>query len=359
VSSSAAATKLKFPPDEGFHRELKRRVDSELESLGVTGQDSPRMYLKTVVLLSWLWGTYALLVFGATEVWQGLLLSASLALAVSGIGFSVMHDANHGAYSKHAWVNRVLGCTLDMLGGSSYVWQWKHNVFHHTYPNVAGADDDLDVMPFARLAPEQPRRFLHRWQHFYLWPLYGMLAPKWHFVDDYKSVARGRISSHRFPRPTGWRLVEVIAGKLVFYSWALVVPMFFHRWWVVLAFYFFASVISGVVMAVVFQLAHCVEEAAFPATKHGELSAAWAVHQVETSVDFARDNPVLTWYLGGLNFQIEHHLFPKICHVYYRRIARIVEEVSAQFGVRYVAHGGIGPAIASHWRWLRHMGRAA
>jgi linoleoyl-CoA desaturase len=351
--------RLKFASDSGFHREIKRRVGDYFRTTGLSPRDSSRMYRKTAVLLVWFAASYACLVFAATTWWQGALCSVSLALATAGVGFGIQHDANHGAYSSHGTVNRVLGMTLDMLGASSYVWRFKHNLSHHTYTNVVGADDDIDIGALGRLSPAQPHRSVHRLQHFYLWPLYGLLLHKWHLVYDFKNVARARIAHNRFPRPRGWSLAELIGGKLLFVAWALVIPALYHAWWVVLLYYAGTAFVIGVVLSVVFQLAHCVEEADFPERlpETDRLPEGWAVHQVQTTVDFARANRLLTWYLGGLNFQIEHHLFPRVCHVHYPRIADIVQEASAKFGVRYTAHEGFFGAVSSHWRWLRRMGR--
>jgi linoleoyl-CoA desaturase len=351
--------RLKFARDSGFHGEIKRRVSDYFRRTGLSPRDNSRMYEKSAVLLVWFAASYACLVFAATTWWQGALCSVSLALATAGVGFGIQHDANHGAYSSHRAVNRLMGMTLDMLGASSYLWRFKHNLSHHTYTNVAGADDDIDIGPLGRLSPAQPHRSLHRLQHVYLWLLYGLLLHKWHLVYDFKNVARARIADNRFPRPRGWSLAELIGGKLLFFGWALVLPALYHRWWIVLLYYAGTAFVIGVVLSVVFQLAHCVEEADFPERlpETDRLSEGWAVHQVQTTVDFARANRFLTWYLGGLNFQIEHHLFPRVCHVHYPRIADIVQKASAEFGVRYTAHEGLFRAVSSHWRWLRRMGR--
>jgi linoleoyl-CoA desaturase len=360
IDGGAASDKLTFARDTGFHGEVKRRVQAYFERTGLSPRDSPRMYLKTAVLLVWFGASYALLVFAAATWWQGALLSLSLALAMAGIGFSIQHDANHGAYSSRAAVNRWMGMTLDMLGASSYLWRFKHNLSHHTYTNLAGADDDINFVPFARLAPAQPRYRMHELQQFYLWALYWFLFPKWNFVDDFKTLSRAQISGRPFPRPRGASLVELVGGKALFVGWALLLPMLFHAWWVVLLFYAGASLVLGTTLATVFMLAHCVEEAEFlelpPGTE--EVRRPWAVHQVQTTVDFARGNRLLTWYVGGLNFQIEHHLFPRICHVHYPQMAAIVQATCADFGIRYAAHDGFSSALASHWRWLRRMGRA-
>jgi linoleoyl-CoA desaturase len=332
----------------------------ELAASGRPVLGSFRMYLKTVTILMWLATSYALLVFAHVNWWQASLLGVSLALAVGATGFAIQHDANHGAYSDNAIVNRLMGATLDLLGASSYLWHWKHNIFHHTYTNIEGADHDLNAKPYGRLAHDQAHYPAHRFQHVYMWALYGFMLPKWHLVDDFQNALEARIDDNRIPRPRGWALAQLLVGKAVFFAWALVIPMFFHRWWVVLVFYGITAFLVGLLLAVVFQLAHCLQEADFPHVPAGSSRVAegWARQQVQTTVDFARGNRLLTWYLGGLNYQIEHHLFPKVCHLNYPRISRVVEEVCAQFGVRYVAHDSMRGAIFSHWRWLRQMGIA-
>jgi linoleoyl-CoA desaturase len=360
ASSDPSARKLKFENDSGFHAEIKRRVHQYFTSTGLSPRGSPRMYLKTAAILLWFGASYVALAFVAATWWQAGLAAVSMAFAVAGVGFSIQHDANHGAYSHKSGVNRLMGLMLDVVGASSYVWHWKHNVLHHTYPNMTGSDHDLDVEPFARLSPAQPRRVLHRWQQFYMWPIYGFMLYKWHFLDDFQNITQARIGEDRIPRPRGWKMVEMLAGKAAFFGWAIVVPSLFHRWWVVSLFYAGIAFLVGVVLSVVFQLAHCLEEAEFPSPEppSDRIVGGWAAHQVHTTVDFARGNRLLTWYLGGLNFQVEHHLFPKICHVHYPRISPIVQTVCAEFGVRYAAHDGFFAAVSSHWRWLRRMGRA-
>jgi linoleoyl-CoA desaturase len=352
------AGKITFDGDDGFHAELKRRVHEHLRASGRSAHGGGSMVLKTVIILSWFAASYALLVFAAVTWWQGALLSLSLAFATAGTGFAIQHDANHGAYSSRRSVNRLMGFTLDLLGASSYLWHWKHNIFHHTYTNIEGADHDLDAKPFGRLAPDQTRYRAHRFQHLYMWGLYGFMLPKWHLVDDFQNALEARIDDNRIPRPRGWTLVQMLVGKAAFFAWALVIPMFFHRWWIVLLFYGVTAFLVGLLLAVVFQLAHCIEEADFPHLPEGSsrVSDGWAKHQVQTTVDFARDNRALTWYLGGLNYQVEHHLFPKLCHLNYPHICRVVEDVCVQYGVRYVAHERMSGALSSHWRWLRRMG---
>jgi linoleoyl-CoA desaturase len=347
----------RFARDRGFHAELRRRVHGYFSASGLSPRGGWRLYAKSAAILLWFAGSYALLVFAAQSWWQALPLAVSLVLAAGGIGFSIQHDANQGSYSHHEWLNRVLGGSLDLLGGSSYVWRWKHNVAHHTYANLAGADDDIDLSPYARVCPSQPHRSFHRWQPLYLWVLYGFLVPKWQLFYDFEKLSRGQIAGQRFPRPRGWELFGLVGGKLVFAGWAFALPLYLHPWWVVLLGYAGCSLALGALISTVFQLAHIVEEASFASPLAGtrEVERSWAVHQVENTVDFARSSRWLTWYLGGLNFQIEHHLFPKISHVHYPRLAQIVQAVCDEFGVRYAAHEGLRGALASHVRWLRQM----
>ncbi|MBI1748093.1 MAG: acyl-CoA desaturase [Acidobacteria bacterium] len=347
--------KVRYDPSTVFYEELKRRVDDYFKTTGRSPRDIPRMYVKTVIFLSWFAVSYGLLVFVASTGWQGLLLAISVGLAMAGIGFNVQHDGGHGAYSHRRFVNRSMAMMLDIVGASSYLWRWKHNFFHHNYPNIAGADEDIDLGPLGHLSPDQPLYHIHRFQYLYLWVLYGFLPFKWQVFDDFRDWARGKIGEHRVPRPQGWDVVVLLGGKVLFFGLAFGIPALFHSLRDCVVFYAVASFTLGVTLSVVFQLAHCVEEASFskPLESTNRMEKAWAVHQVETTVDFARSNRLLTWYLGGLNFQIEHHLFPGICHVHYPAISAIVESVCAQFGVRYSAHTTARGALASHFRLLR------
>jgi linoleoyl-CoA desaturase len=355
------ATKAKFLEAGPFHQILKARVDQYLEGSGRSPRDLPGMYVKTAVILAWFVASYAWLVFGASGPWGMVAGCVSLGLAMAGIGFSIMHDANHGSYSDRKLINRLLGWTLDIVGGSSYVWSWKHNIFHHSHPNVVGLDEDIDIQPLGRFAPGQRSHAAHRFQHLYVWVLYGLLPIKWHFIDDFRNLVSGRIGQQKMPRPSAWKLTGLLGGKLLFYSWALVVPLLFHPLWQFALGYALTSFVLGVTLSTVFQLAHCVEEASFSEvpTHSPTFPHDWAEHQVETTVDFARGNPLVSWYLGGLNFQVEHHLFPRVSHLHYPALSRIVEKTCQEHGIRYRSHGSVGAALKSHFRWLKHMGRPA
>ena len=316
------------------------------------------MYVKAAILAASFAILYVLLVFVAHTWWHGLPLAILLGLSAAGIGFNIQHDGGHQAYSNSPWVNKMMAMTLEFLGGSCYLWRWKHAVFHHTYVNITGHDTDIDLGILGRLTPHQKRRAYHRWQHVYLWPFYGLLVVKWHLVDDFRKLISGRISNRRFPRPRGWELALFVAGKAMFFTVAFGIPLLFHSVGSVLVFYGVTALVLGTVLSVVFQAAHCVEEAEFPMPRGetGRIERPWAVHQAETTVNFARRSRVATWLLGGLNFQIEHHLFPRISHTNYPAMSRLVEEACRDFGVKYAAHPSFRAAMASHFRWLQRMG---
>ena len=349
--------RIAFLPSSPLYRDLRARVDAYFAERGLAPSGGWRITLKSAVLASFSLAVYLLFLLGGGSATEALLYGTGIGLGVAGLGFCVQHDASHGAYSARPGVNRLLARVLDLLGGSSHVWRTKHNVIHHTYTNLVGVDQDLEAGVFARFAPGQRRRPIHRFQHVYMWPLYGLLTVKWMWVDDFVNVATGKLGPKDLPRPRGWEWVGFLGGKVLAFGWLLVLPIAFHGLWIGLLFHLTGHVVAGVTMATVFQLAHCVEEAEFPPvpTPEGE-RVEWAVHQLRTTVDFARGNPVLTWLLGGLNFQAVHHLFPRVSHVHYPALSRIVAEVCTEHGVRYRSNPSFVRAVLSHARWLRRMG---
>jgi len=352
--------KLEFGSNDAFGKELRRRVDDFFRSAGRRKRGGRAMVLKTAIILTWFAASYVLLVFVAQSLGQGLVLAVSLGLATAAIGMNIQHDAGHGAYSERAWVNRMMAMTMDLVGGSSYTWRWKHTIIHHKYVNIVGYDTDIDIGRLGRFAPQQRRRWFHRWQHLYLWVFYAFEGMKVQLVDSWRFALRGRISRHRIPRPQGRELALFLAGKAVFFAWAFVIPMLLHSVWVVLFYYAVAALTMGVVMVLVFIVPHLNAVADFPVPRAdtGRIGNPWMVHQAQVAVDFARHNRVLTWLVGGLNYHKEHHLFPAICHVHYPSLAPIVEQTCQDFGIPYKEHKSFATGIAAHYRWLRRMGAA-
>lgn len=340
-----------FAPPSERSRVLRERIGAWVRSEEPSVARG-RMRRKTAIIGAWFGASYVLLVFVASSPWSAVPLALSLGLAAAAVGMNVQHDANHGAWPTGRRARRVLGFSLDVLGGSSYVWRYKHNRSHHQFTNIAGADNDVDLRPFGRLSPVHPRRWFHRFQHIYLWPLYGFMPLAWHLVEDYVQVARGKIAEQPFPRPRGRALVGFVGGKLAAAVLWFGLPLLLHPPLVVLGFVLLVGGVLGVVLAVVFQLAHATEVAAFPAETEDE----WLVHQLRTTADFAQRRRALTWFLGGLNFQVEHHLFPGVPHVRYPALARVLRQTCAELELPYVVHRSFGAALAAHYRWLRALG---
>jgi linoleoyl-CoA desaturase len=353
-----ASARVRFADHGAFAAELKTRADVYFEGEHRTRRDMPGMYLKSAFILGWFGGSWALLVFVANTWWLATALAISIGLSIAAIGMSVMHDANHGGYSKHRWVNRAFGSTLDLMGVNSFIWRHKHNTLHHTYTNVEGVDYDLDFGVLARLTPSQPCRVWHRYQHLYLWFFYGFLLPKWVFHDDFVIWRNRHIGRHPLPRPSRVEWALFVFWKVLFVAWALVIPALFHPLIYVLLFHFIAAFTLGLTLGTTFQLAHCLDEAEFPEPPPlgQRMQSDWAEHQLETTVDFAANNPLVTWFCGGLNFQVEHHLFPKVCHLHYPALARIVREVSKKHGLRHRENVTFRDAVSSHFQHLRRLG---
>jgi len=351
--------KVRFDRTNDFHQELKQRVDNYFTTTGRSPKDSPRMYLKSLVIFSWFLASWALLVFAAQTWWQAIILSLSLGMAMAGIGLSIQHDGNHKSYSDNSLINQIGGFGADILGVSSYLWKQQHNLLHHSYTNVWGVDHDINLGDLSRLAPQQERYWFHRFQHIYLPILYTLLVVAWHFYRDFKDLILGSIGEYKIPRPKGKDLVVLVVGKITFFTMAFVIPCYFHPAWQVILAYLGASAVAGVWLSFVFQTAHCMPQAQFVSLPDDSqpLANNWAVHQLETTVDFAPNNALLTWYIGGLNYQVEHHLFPGISHVHYPAIAPIVEATCKEYGVVYNVLPSFTSAIGSHIHWLWLMGQ--
>jgi linoleoyl-CoA desaturase len=351
----------KFPTvKQSFHSELKKRINDYFETTGKSLSGNTHLYTKAVILIASFLFLYIHLVFYTPGVIWALLECAILGIVVAGIGFNIMHDGAHGSFSKHKWLNSAAAYTLNVLGGSSFMWNVKHNVIHHAYTNVDGVDDDIDIQPWMRMSKTQPKLVMHRYQHIYFWVLYAMLYILWVFVLDYVKYFKKKVGDMPLKKMT-------LADHLIFWSFKLfyifvfiVIPVYnigFLDW--MIGFLTF-TLIAGFVLSIVFQLAHTVEHTEFP-VPHGEtgrLEDEWAIHQLKTTANFAPKNKFISWLVGGLNYQIEHHLFPKVSHVHYANLRRIIKQACAEYGVPYIEYPKMSHAVVSHVSFLKQMGRA-
>jgi linoleoyl-CoA desaturase len=350
---------LRFTQRRNFQKTLNQRVNAYLRNHNLPGRDVPAMYLKTAVVLAWWLGTYLLLLLGHFPPPVNVVLCLVWALAMASVGFNVMHDANHGGTSNHPRVNQLFSLSAEMLGISGFRWRTKHNVWHHTYTNIAGFDDDVETFGLMRLTPHVPWKPLYKAQVWYFPVIYSMIGFDF-FLRDFMMVLSGKSdANHVYPKMHAMDKVTFWAGKLFFIAIMFVLPLLVFPWWQVLIGFMIVMLTVGLVMGVIFQLAHINGDAAFPEPLGDPLHVEneWAVHQVQTTADFAPNNWLLNFYIGGLNYQIEHHLLPHICHLNYPRLAPIVRATCEEFGIRYTSYPTWREAFTCHLRELRLLGR--
>jgi linoleoyl-CoA desaturase len=364
AAPSAAPEKISFtgaaPGD--FCRELKSRVERYFTSRRLSQHANWQMVLKTVAMLALTFVPYALILTNQFTPWQMLGMAIVMGVGMAGVGFAVSHDALHGAYSANPTVNRLIGLSFDVLGANGYMWRITHNVIHHTYTNIHGIDEDLEVSPLVRLAPGSEHKPIHRYQHFYAWFLYGMSTLFWVWVKDFKYFLQRDIGPYRSKKHPKGEIALMLGAKVFHISWSVVLPLLVLNvaWWQFLTGYVAFHFTAGLILGVVFQLAHVVEGPDHVSLgPDGNVEAAWMVHQLSTTSNFATGNWLLTAYVGGLNYQVEHHLFPRVCSVHYPAIRGIVREVTAKYGVPYLQQPTLFAAIRSHYRMLKRLGAGA
>jgi len=344
-----------------FHAELKKRISSYFEEVGKSTTGDYPIFMKAVILMVAFLAIYVHLVFFTPGVVFQVLESILLGGVVAAIGFNVMHDGAHGSFSKYKWINSFAALSLNILGGNNFMWNVKHNVIHHAFTNVDGVDDDIDIQPWMRMSTTQKKYRLHKYQHIYFWFLYSLLYIFWIFVLDYQKYFKSKIGAMPLKK---MKLSDhlVFWGFKVFHLFLFVgLPIYmvgFTSW--LISFLIF-TIVAGLVLSLVFQLAHTVEHTAFPMPdeKTNKMEDEWAVHQIKTTANFATNNKLVSWLVGGLNFQIEHHLFPKISHIHYPAISKIIRQACQEYGIVYIEYPRVRYAVASHVAFLKQMGRAA
>lgn len=345
-----------------FYPTLRSRVNDYFTENDISRNANAAMVTKTVILLIVYLAPLGLLYFGNVESkWMVFGLWVIMGFGMAGIGMAVMHDANHGAYSKNTKVNNLIGYLLNMVGGNADFWKIQHNVLHHTYTNVTGADEDIDTPPFLRFSPHEERKWIHRYQHWYALFFYGFLTIPWitskelQQLNDYRK--KGLIPGGK---PFRNLLIRSIVWKIGYYVYLLVLPMLLTPVspWFTLICFLTMHYIASFLLGMIFQTAHVMPSLDFPKPDEtGNLENNWAVHQLYTTTNYAPKSRVFAWFVGGLNFQVEHHLFPNICHVHYKRISKIVKETAQEFGLPYHSQRNFLDAVRGHLQILKTLGR--
>lgn len=354
---------IKFNSNEHreFFKVLRKRVDQYFIDHNISRYANGKMIFKTLFISALYFVPFIFLLTTPMNIGWQLLSWVMMGFGLAGIGMCVMHDANHGAYSSKAYVNNLLGYTLNLVGGSVFNWKNQHNIMHHTYTNVVHYDEDIADKLILRMSPHTQVKKTHRFQFLYAFFLYGLITIYWALLKDFLQF-RNHIAKGVNPQQTKENRItflRIIGAKIFYFSYTLVLPFFiapngFGLW---IAGFVLMHLIAGFVLTVIFQLAHTVEGTQHPlADKNGSMENSWAVHQLCTTVDFARNNKLLSFYIGGLNFQVEHHLFPRICHIHYPDIAPIVQQTAQEFGIPYLYNDTFWEAFRSHVRTLQRFG---
>ena len=356
---------VKFAPKgtPSFYDTVKEEVSAYFDNNNISELGNRKMYIKTVVMMSLYFLPFAAIMLhvAAVSIWLFYACWAVMGVGIVGLGVGVMHDSNHGAYSENKSLNNMLGNVLNVIGGFSLNWKIQHNILHHTYTNLAGLDEDIEAGGLLRMSPHKPYAKFHKYQHIYALALYSIMNLYWITAKDYLMLFR--YDKHDLLRKQKTTLRKTVTQlsllKVFYFSYILVVPMLFAgvAWYQVLIGFTMMHVIAGLALALIFQPAHVMETSEFPDMVPGQkMENSWAVHQVLNTANFARNNKVVCWFLGGLNFQIEHHLFSHICHVHYPKLSLIVERVAHQYDLPYNVQPSFTRAIIEHLRMLKHLG---
>lgn len=358
---STATFKFTKEKNQEFSSTLKKRVQDYFKDNNISKHGNTKMIVKTVIMFLIYFIPYAFVISGTVSnplLYLGLW--AIMGVGMSGIGFSIMHDAAHGAYSKSVKVNKMLGNVMNIIGGFAENWRIQHNVFHHTYTNVEGMDEDIDPDDFLRFSPHAELKKVHRYQHYYAWFLYGLMTFSWVAWKDFTDLKRyfdmGMIKSEEKYKSLRTKL---FFWKLLYISYIIVLPIVTSAvpfWYAIIGF-FLMQYITGMTLAIIFQLAHVVPPTEFPLPdESGQFSDNWEVHQLKTTADFAPNNVPLSWFVGGLNYQVEHHLFPNVCHIHYPALSKIVKQTAQEYGVPYNVSPSFTSAVLGHAKTLKKFG---
>ena len=342
-----------------FHSELKRRINEYFEQKGKSTTGNASLYIKAAVLIISFLATYVHLVFFTPVPWLAIIECLLLGVLTAAIGFNVMHDGAHGSFSKSKWLNDLAALSVNFLGANNFMWKTKHNVIHHAYTNIDGVDDDINARPLLRLCETQKYYKVHRFQHLYFWAAYSLLYLWWIFFTDYKKYFTKKVGNMPLKKMEPLDHVIFWSFKIIHLGLFVALPIYMVGFMPWLVGFLTLGLFAGFVLSIIFQLAHTVEHTHFPVVNPdtGKLDDEWAVHQLKTTANFATKSKLISWWVGGLNFQIEHHLFPKISHVHYPALSKIIKKACADFGVPYIEYPKLHMAVASHVSYLKHLSR--
>ena len=346
-----------------FIIELREKVSGYFETNRISEYGNLNLVFKTIFMITLYLTPYFLMITGVVNSFFAVfMLWIIMGLGKAGVGMAVMHDANHRSYSKNQLINKWMGNTLYLLGGSPFTWQHQHNTLHHGFTNIDGHDEDIDPGSVLRFSPHKPLLKMHKYQHIYAWVFYGLMTMLWITTKDFRQLFKYKKEGVTLSNTNSYNqiLASLIISKIVYYAIFMIIPMIFLplAWYWIILFFIAMHFTSGFILTIIFQTAHVVPTSEYPLPdKNGTLENNWAVHQLYTTSDYSPKNKIFSWFIGGLNYQVEHHLFPNISHVHYRKISVIVKEMAHKYNLPYHVQPGFLRALREHARMLKKLGR--
>jgi linoleoyl-CoA desaturase len=339
-----------------FFKSLKERVNNYFSENKLPKTGGVKLFLKSALITLSAIALYIILVFFTPAAFPALILCALFGCNLAFIGFNVMHEGGHGSFSKYKWLNDISAYSLNILGGTIHFWKQRHNIEHHTYTNIEGLDHDIDIK-FMRMHEEQPKRRYHKFQHIYWVLLYGISYIVWILYQDFEKYFKILRNSEAKKLDLKEHVIFWVT-KLLYVTVYLLIPIIMVGFIPTLIGFIVAAVVCGFSISIVFQLAHVVEGTGFPEPEpeSGKIQKEWAIHQISTTANFATKSRIASWFLGGLNFQVEHHLFPGISHIHYPQLNKLVKETCKEFNITYLEHKTMVSAFFSHITHIKKMG---
>jgi linoleoyl-CoA desaturase len=346
-----------------FIVELRKKVKDYFEENNISKYGNASIILKSLFMFSLYFTPYILMLSGVINtVYLTILCWIAMGIGTAGLGMVLMHDASHGSFSQNTTLNKWLGKSLYLLGGFPPNWRYQHNTLHHGFTNIEGHDEDISPAGILRFSPHTPLFKIHRYQHYYAFFLYGLMTLSWVTVNDFT-----RLNSYKkmnapmsITKSYNQLFIELIVSKVLYYLIFLIIPILVIQlpWYWILLGFLIMHFVCGLILSTIFQTAHVMPTSEYPLPdEEGRIDNNWAAHQLFTTSDYSPKSRIFSWLIGGLNYQIEHHLFPNISHVHYRKLSELVKNTAKKYNLPYYVQPNFVAAVNSHIKMLKLLGR--
>ena len=348
-----------------FLQELKADVKDYFEKNNISKYGNTSIIIKSIFMLSLYLIPYSFMVSGIVSSMYGTLFCwVIMGMGMAGLGMGLMHDANHGTYSSNPKVNKWLSKSLYLLGGFPPTWRYQHNTLHHGFTNIDGHDEDIGPIGILRFSPHKPLYKIHKFQHWYAWFFYGLMTISWVTIKDFGKLSTYAKDDVKLSKKKkySYLLADLIFSKILYYVVFLILPLILIpvAWYFTVLFFLLMHFIAGLILGTVFQTAHVIPTSVYPLpNEDGNIETNWAVHQLLTTSNYSPKSTIFSWLIGGLNYQVEHHLFPNISHVHYKNIAIFVKNNAKKHNLPYYVQTDFFKAIRNHIQMLKVLGASA